>query len=271
MEDDREDQIQRALNEAKKRELEEKYGAHFSPGESEASPELLSQFLHNVEEFELKYQNAGRITVRQFVGNPAFKRREHISADQLEAELNAVLDYLAMHNVEIDFLEDVPREERYRFITEELLDKETDDIRIEGMQHHFVYEEYYPNDRHDATTFAEDFLHFLLDGEVQFAMNAFCKDELLDAAGGHIVQSVMEEAVRGFVARVMTFISKSVEAVDCTVEGDYASTTFRISWDGLMAESLKRETFSGIATVRMKRSPYEGWDVVQAIVPGWNI
>ncbi len=271
MDEDREDQIQRALNEAKKRELEEKYGAHFSSEDSQAPPEIMSRFLSNVEEFELKYDNARRITVREFVGNPAFKRREEIPDDLLGAESSMVVEYLALHNVEIDFLEDVPPGERYRFITEELLDEETDDIRIEGMQHHFIYEEFHPNDKHDATMFAEDFLHFLVGGDVKPAMNAFCKDELLDASGARVVQSVMEESIRAFTARVMTFVEKKVEPLECEVRGDYATTRFKVSWDGLMAESLRRETFSGIATVTMKRSPYEGWDVVQAIVPGWNV
>lgn len=270
MEENREDRIQRALNESKKRELEEKYGADFSTSESKASPEIESQFLQHIEEFEQQYQNAGRVTVRQFVGDPVFKKPEEIPGDQLETELTTVLEHLAQHNVQIDFLCDVPLGERYRFIIEELLDKETDDIRIEGMQHHFIYEEFHPNDQYDATMFAEDFLHFLLDGNVKFAMNAFCKDELWDAAGGRIVLSVMEKGIREFTGRVMTFIEKSAEDIDCRVDGDYATVRFEVSWDGLMAESLKRETFSGVASVRMKRSPYTGWDVVQAIVPGWN-
>jgi hypothetical protein len=40
MEESREDRIQRALNESKKRELEEKYGAHFSEDESRLPPEI---------------------------------------------------------------------------------------------------------------------------------------------------------------------------------------------------------------------------------------
>lgn len=270
MEENRDDQIQRALNEAKRRELEEKYGAQFSMDESKAPPEIQSQFLQHVEEFELKFKNAERITVRQFVGSPAFLPLEEIPADRLQAELDAALARLAEHSVLIDFLADVPLEERYRFVTGELLDQETDDIRIDGMNHHFVYEDFHPNDRYDATMFAEDFLLFLLDGDVKPAMNAFSKEEMLDAAGKPSAYGAMENEMREFTGRVMTFLEKHFTATDCTVDGDYATVTFEVSWDGLMAASLQRETFSGIATLRMKRSPYTGWDVVQAIVPGWN-
>ena len=270
MEDNRDDQIQRALNEAKRRELEEKFGAQFSMDESKAPPEIQSQFLQHIEEYELKYQNAARVTVRQFVGPPTFMPFEEIPAGRLEEELDSALARLAEHSVLIDFLADVPLEERYRFVTGELLDKETDDIRIEGMRHHFVYEDFHPNDRYDATMFAGDFLLFLLDGDVRLAMNGFCKDELLDAAGKPTSPGVMENEMQQFTGRVMTFLEKHIEEADCSVDGDFATVTFDVTWDGLMAASLQRETFSGVATLRMKRSPYTGWDVVQAIVPGWN-
>ena len=269
MEESPEDRIQRSLNESKKRELEEKYGP-FQSSESKAPPEIESQFLRNIEEYEQQYQNAGQVTVGQFIGNPVFRKLGEIPHDELETELDTVLECLAGHNVLIDFLCDVPIEERYRFITEELMARETDDIRIEGMNHHFIYEEFHPNDQYDANMFAQDFLHFLLDGNVKYAMNAFSKDEIRDVAGAHTVASVMEKGIREFTGRFMTFIEKTVEPVECTVDGDYATTSFDVSWDGLTADTLERKTFTGIARVRMKRNPFEGWDVVQAIVPGWN-
>lgn len=45
----------------------------------------------------------------------------------------------------LDFLCDVDDAEAYRFITEELMDEEIDDIRIEGLRHCFIYEEFHPN------------------------------------------------------------------------------------------------------------------------------
>jgi hypothetical protein len=127
------------------------------------------------------------------------------------------------------------------------------------------------HDKDTATTAAEDFLHFLLDGNVKFTMNAFCTDELLDPAGSHTTPGVMEQRIREFIGRVMTFIDKSFEVIDCSVESDYASVHLDVRWDGLMANTLERRTFSGIARIKLKRSPYEGWDVVQATVPGWNV
>jgi hypothetical protein len=120
------------------------------------------------------------------------------------------------------------------------------------------------------TTFAEDFLHFLFEGNARFAVNGLSKDECMDATGLHSTPSIVTESIQEFVGKVMTFIDKGVEPIDCVVDGDYATVRFSVRWAGLMAETLTKTTFSGVACVRMKRSPYQGWDVVQAIVPGWN-
>ena len=205
MEENREERIRRALNESKKRDLEEKYGAHFSEGESQLPPEIEAQFLQNVEQFEQQYKQSERLTLRQFIGDPSFTSLKDIPTGQLEPKLESVLEKLEENGVVIDFLCDVPLEERYRFITEELLDEEIDDIRIEGFRHHFIYEEFHPNDQYDATMFAENFLRPLLGGDAKFALNALSKEELLDAAGAHVSREAMEGSIREFMGKIMTF------------------------------------------------------------------
>jgi len=250
--------------EARKRELEQKYGASF-PGESPDVPSA-----RGMGESRPMDLIDGRTTVRRFLGNPTFVLWNDVAGEDREKELGHVLEYLALHGVSADFLTDVPLEDRYRFVTEELLDREMDDVRLEGSEHHFLYEEFHPNDLYEAMLFAEDFLHFVLDGNVRFAMNGLSKEELWDASGVPTTIGMMGTSLREFTGRIMTFVKKDVACADCRVEGDSATVCFRVNWSGLMAESLKTASFSGLATLRMKRSSYGGWDVVQAVVPGWN-
>ena len=70
MPDETQDRIQRALNERKRKDLEEKYGARFSFDESDAPPEIIGEWLDTVEEFERQFKTAGRTTVRAYAGNP---------------------------------------------------------------------------------------------------------------------------------------------------------------------------------------------------------
>ena len=69
-EEDREKRIQRALNEAKKKDFEKKYGMESYLNDPEIEPEVEGEFLDYVEEFERQYQSAKRTTVRELVESP---------------------------------------------------------------------------------------------------------------------------------------------------------------------------------------------------------
>lgn len=150
--DEEQRRIQKALNQAKRRELEKKYGAHFSEGESKAPPHIESEWLNYIEEFERQFENAKRTKIQEFLGFPTFKPIDDIPRERLEAELNSVEEFLSLHDISVDCLADVSDEDFYRFLTTELIDEEIDDISIEGMQHCFIYEEFHPNDEHDTKT-----------------------------------------------------------------------------------------------------------------------
>lgn len=139
-----EDRIQRALNEAKKRELEEKYGAKFGEGESKLSPELEAEWLHQIEEYERQFKTAKRLTVREFVGNPEVTPLAQIPPEQLESEVDKLLEILESHSITVHFDREITVEETYRFLSEDLMNEEIDDIRIEGMRHNFIYSESHP-------------------------------------------------------------------------------------------------------------------------------
>ena len=92
--DEEQEKIQRALNAARKRELEDKFGAHFSDDKSALPSEVESRWLSNIEEFERQFENAKRVTVREYLGFPAFKLLAEIPREQLGTELNDVVELL---------------------------------------------------------------------------------------------------------------------------------------------------------------------------------
>ncbi|PYV43615.1 MAG: hypothetical protein DMG06_09925 [Acidobacteria bacterium] len=269
-EDDRQQRIQRALNEAKKRELKKKYDMDFSEGKSELPPDLEGDWLNHIEEFERQYQSGKRTTVREFIGDPSVKPVAEIAPGELEAELNKLLDLLESRNIAVDFLCEVESLEAYRFIAEELMDEEMDDIHVEGMTQHFIYEEFHPNDEYDAKQSTEHFLHSLLNRNTEFLLGAFSKEELYDANGSPITLDEMKTSVDDFLATVAMINNSEINVTRCRVEGDYATVEAETSWEGLNAETMAIVSASGPSAIRLKRSPYGGWDVVQAKVAGWN-
>ncbi len=254
----------------KKMELAAKYGAHFSESNPDLPPEIERQWLNNIEEFEKQFEKSKRTTVRKFVGEPNFKPLNEIPDNEVEKELNDVLDFLELHNIIIDSVAGVPDRELYRFITEELLDVETDEIRIEGMMHHFIYEEFHPNDEYDVKRDAEDFLSGLFWLEADLASHRVAKEGVLDARGEPITHQQMLKAINDFRSSFKSFERPKLEIVSYSLEGDNAEVFVQTEWLGLVDYQSPAIHKSGVSRLKLVRSPYGGWDVVQAIIPGWN-
>jgi hypothetical protein len=268
--DDRETRIQRALNDAKRKDLEKKYGMQSSHSDSELDPEIEGDFLDHVEEFERQYQSAKRTTVREMAGRPDVKPLSELTPEELDSELFLLLKRLEAHSIEVDFLCEVEPAEQYRFLTEELLNEEMDDIRIPGMTSHFIYEEFHPNAEYDAKSAAEMFVRSLLSRNTEFIMTHFSKEELYDLKGKPLSCEQMQEKTKAFFNTYIETEDWEVTPTVCRIEGDYAQVEANTSWRGLPASATHWVDFSGVAKVRLKRSPYEGWDVIQATVPGWE-
>jgi len=268
--DDKQQRIQGALNEAKKRELKQKYDMDFSEGESEFPPEVEGDWLNHIEEFERQYQSGKRTTVRQFIGDPPVKPLAEVITGEVETELNKLLDLLESRNIVVDFLCEVESAEAYRFIAEELMDEEIDDIHIEGMTQNFIYEEFHPNDEYDAKQSTEHFLQSLLDRNTEFLVGTFSGEELYDPEGSPTTLDEMKKSVDDFRATIAMINNSEIHVTRCKVEGDYATVEAETSWEGLNAETMAIDSASGPSVVRLKRSPYGGWDVVQAKVAGWK-
>jgi hypothetical protein len=137
-------QVQRLLNEKKKQELSERYGAVFPQVDRSDLPvDVETDWLDHVEEFESQYEDASVMTVREFVGYPATPPLEDIPKDEFESELNQLFGILIRNDVTVHFPEDVDDREIYRFLSEDLLEEEMVDIRVPGMRHCFIYEEFF--------------------------------------------------------------------------------------------------------------------------------
>ncbi len=266
--DNHQDDVQRALNESKKRILEERYGGRFSSSGPDLPPEIEAEWLDNIEEFERQFEQAGQTTVGKYVGDPVLKRIEEIPPGDIKEELARLIEILASNNIEVHFDGSVPPCERYRFITEELFKEEMDDIRVDGMTQHFIYEEFHPDQKMDAELEAEMFLRELLGHEAEIKLLAFSNDKLCAPDGSAITAEHMLEMVEAFRNSVAVFLEKEIGKAESNIEGDHATVEIPVSWEGLRTESMEPVKASGMARVRMRKED-EQWCVVQANVPGY--
>lgn len=142
----------------KKKELSENFGGVFDGG-GEVSPEVEGEWLNYIEEFEKPFENARYISVWEYIGKPVYKPLEELTGEEeLYCELEHLFELMGQHRVYLDTLRDVEVKELYRFITDDLFTHEMNDIRIEGMNHNFIYEEFYPNAEVDIEQAVDHFL-----------------------------------------------------------------------------------------------------------------
>lgn len=137
--------ITKAPNQAKQKELEDKYGARFGESDPDLPQDVYAEWLRHIQEFEMKSESAKVVSLREFIGYPDFTPPGEVPATRLKAELVQVMEYLAHHDIIVDCTAVVSDEDLYRFIATELLDQEIEEIRIDGMRHHFIYEEFHPH------------------------------------------------------------------------------------------------------------------------------
>lgn len=267
--DEAQGKIQKSLNDAKKRELAEKFGARFSNNESDLPPGVESQWLDYIEEFERQFENAKQVTVRERLGFPSFKLLGEIAPGRLNAELEDVLEFLLWRGISVDCLADVSDEELYRFITTELVNEEMDDIQIEGMRTCFIYEEFHPNDEYDAKSEAERFIWDLFERHEDFVIESFARDGVFDP-GKRIDIEGIRSLIGEFYRRHAAFTFQKFECCTCALDGQYATVRLEGEWSGVLANSMASVSHKGVADIRLKKSPYGGYDVLKVSIPGFG-
>jgi hypothetical protein len=274
MDNDFQDRIQRILNEKKKDELREQYGAQFGEGKEKLPPEVEGEWLDNIAEFERQFENAKTITVRERIGNPAVRPLAEIPESELETEVDNLFELLFQNNVTIDFIHEQDDREVYRFITEELLDKEMDDVSIPGMISHFIYEEFHPNDEDDITMWANEFMDGLFKQEFShendMTYTPIEKTNLRDAKGNPITHEQFIELIDDFYEAFPIIMNYVGEIRSMAINGDEADVDVDTFWQAIPKDKKSVVKNKGVTKLRLARSPYGGWGVIQAEIPGWD-
>lgn len=157
-------------NEEKKKKLESEHGANFFTPDNgdEIDPMIENIFLNNIKEFENADNSSKRIKIYDFIGRPQFRNVVEIPNSEISQELEKVMILLNKYQIELSTICDVNDRELYRFITDELFEAETDDVKVEGMMSCFIYEEFHPNHNYDIRRICSDFMNDFIKRETLF-------------------------------------------------------------------------------------------------------
>ena len=242
----------------------------FENDAEEGPPEPYNTWEEYFEDFDRQLEEAPPVTVRSRIGSPKLRLTDDIPDSQMEEELDRLIELLYANNIMIDFIHDIGDREAYRFITEELFDETMDDIRIPDMYSHFIYEEFHPNDEDDVQMWAGEFLDIFFKEGTDGLFIPIDDKELYDADGNSISQKEFKRQIDEFHALYPVITEYNYEIDSLHIEGDYATVEAKTSWAGLNQLEQAMVRHDGTSTLRLKRSPDIGWDVIQARVVGWN-
>jgi len=148
-------------NELLKTKLTAEFG--MSDMKSDLPDDLENVWLNNIYDFENQFKDAKRVSVYERLGKPEFKNSSVLSDKEISEELFRLTDLMDENNLVLNYLSEYTDRIKYQFITEELFDKEINDIRIDGMSTNFVYEDFHQNHEYDIKEAVDDFFKFFLD------------------------------------------------------------------------------------------------------------
>jgi len=154
--DDPEENL-RMENEILRLKLKAELGAE-SHSMSNIPSEIENIFLKNVLNFEHAAAGAKQIKVYDLLKRPDFKPADEMNDKDLEFALKKITALMIKKNIAVDFSGTYDSRTKYKFITEELFEHETNDFLIPGMFMHFDYEEFHPNHKLDIEHRAIGFL-----------------------------------------------------------------------------------------------------------------
>lgn len=261
----------RVENEIKKMKLTLGHGVNFpSTSENNLSPEVESQWLDYIQKFEDSFAKSKCVKIYDFVGKPTFKLVNSISETEIEFELKNILNLLGQNGIEIHTICEVTERELYRFVTEELLFEETDDMMIEGMTKNYIYEEFHPNHEHDIATRCSEFIADLLNKERKLNSDYMAISKEIQSQEDIISQEDFVKRVEVFREAFSSFQLQHFRITTLKIAEDNADVSFDIDYTGIIEGENENINFKGSGGFMLKYE-HDYWCINKINIPGIHI
>lgn len=245
--------IQEALARSKREQLREEFGRLDELSDAELAAEAEREARNYILEFDRQFKNAERISVRERIGDPPLPSLDEIPAYVVEEAVENLLHLLAEHGIVVDFLGDWDEPGAYRYITEELLDLEMDDMRIDGLFIHFQA----ATPEYEVQMWIDGFVHDLFWQERDYHLSGLEKQPLFDTDGEPLDYTEFTQKLEAVWERLSPVARVELRPSAIQVMEEEAFVTAVVSWNMADEEQQVESAF------RLQASPYGGWDVVQ--------
>lgn len=249
--------ILESLNESKREVLRDEFGMIADYRSDNLPPEIESDFLDYVLEFERQFENAKSITVRERIGDPPILPLDEILVEELQQAIDSLLDLLETKGIFVDFLGEVEVNDVYRYLTGELLDEEIDDINIPGTSMCFTF----ATPEYNAEMWTEEFVLGVLHRDKYIVHPGSIPIQFYNPAGIPITEAEFHQAIVETWTVLPLIKAHSVETLTVQVTGNKARAEAIIKWTSENDQSEHQVA----STFLLHPSPYleDAWEVVQ--------
>jgi hypothetical protein len=184
---------------------------------SALEPEVENAWLSSIYEFEQQFKDAKKIKVFEALGRPETKKLKDLRPHEIPKALDSVFSLMRKKGIALDCCCKYDEAIIYRFITEELFEEEVDDIFIDGMVHHFIYEEFHPNHEYDLKEKTEWFLRDLLDIEWSPEFQSHKFTDTVTLKGRELKKAALTSIIQAFQSD-RTFRIESMDILQLNVD-----------------------------------------------------
>lgn len=250
-------------NELTKLKIQAEFGFQVS-GENNLNPAIENIWLKQILDYERAMVSSSKITIGEKLGNPVFKPLTEMQEGELPGELHTLVQILHAKNIVIDSVAGASDEELYKFITEELVNQETDSNTPPNMLTCFIYEEFHPNHEYDIRNRAQELISALEreDNDFSHFIDAESHDEVHE-----IRHEQLKRRLRLFKDAFDDVTVSNYEVTSVEITDEKAVLNFRYKLSVLPAESKKPHIISGEGKFILKYS-FDWWSITDIEMKG---
>lgn len=227
--------------------------------------QIEKQWLSQIEDFERQRRDAAKVSVATYLNYPKFLAEAQLSDRKLEQELLRVRGELEGAGITVDTLYDVPARALYRFITEDLLWEEIDDIKMNGINHQFVYEEFYADDRFEIEHTLVEFFDMLF-GKYYSMLDSVISMDCDDSDS--ISRADRVDQLCDFTDAFDDIQLKKFQLNQVEIHQGQAQAELDLSFTGYPNFRGQGFTFTGKAEFTMLVDEYGYWSIKDFKIPG---
>lgn len=111
---------------------------------SDDDMEIDEEILEKIKNIKKTKGKIEFVKIKNLIGNPELKSVNKITDRNLKKELNKLYELLGKNNIFIYFKNEYDLREKYRFITEEVLEQKIEKLPNVNMSIKFIYEDFHP-------------------------------------------------------------------------------------------------------------------------------